>query len=148
MNSQEENFMENESNPLSESIPSEKSGYIEDVKEQSSSIEGAIYNYVPLLIPPLRYSNYLKRIFEYLSYTFFFDVTMPIVQPLNFFVLYVLFPIGALILIVLDVILRAVTFLDIDLSQRPVKEWVDITETNIGRYHKFKIINVSNNYTQ
>jgi len=149
INSQKETVvMKNESNPLFESIPPERCIHIEDLNDLPISIENNVYNYVPLLIPPLRYSNYLNRVFEYLSYTLLFNITMQIVQPLNFFILYILFPIGAIILIVLDVILRAITLLGSDLSRGTVKEWVDITETKIGRYHKLKSLNVSNNYIQ
>ncbi|CAI2170758.1 6777_t:CDS:2 [Funneliformis geosporum] len=117
-------------NSLADKIPSDKRCHLEDMEnlKDCNKIEKTIYNYVPLLIPSIRYANYLKRVFEYLFYTLLFDITMPFVKPLNFFVLYVLFPFGALILIVLDIILRAVSYLSIDTSVKPVRDWGDLSE--------------------
>ncbi|CAG8512989.1 8809_t:CDS:2 [Funneliformis caledonium] len=119
-------------NSLADSMPAHRHGHLEDMKniEDTGKFEKAIYNYVPLLIPSLRYVNYLKRVFEYLFYTLLFDITMPFVKPLNFFVMFILFPIGALILIVLDIILRVFSFLSIDTSVKPVRDWGVLSENN------------------
>src|SRR3954468_3411833 len=67
------------------------------------------YKEIPLLYPSISYLNYFRRAVQHLILTIIFDWTTFITQPVNFLLNFVFFPLVAVVLFFLEIILNLVS---------------------------------------
>ncbi|CAI2175219.1 14676_t:CDS:2 [Funneliformis geosporum] len=79
---------------------------------------------VPLIYPSITYLIYFGRVIEHLFLTILFDWTTIIAHPINFVLMFVLFPLATVILFFLECILRFVSFVSQPSINEPLlKNW-------------------------
>ncbi|GBB92549.1 hypothetical protein RclHR1_20210001 [Rhizophagus clarus] len=75
---------------------------------------------VPLIYPSINYINYFIQVLQHLFLTIIFDWTAIITHPVNFLLTFVLFPMAAIILFLLEIILKFISFLNLDSNNESV----------------------------
>lgn len=84
---------------------------------------------VPLIYPSVSYLIYFKRTLQHLFLTLLFDWTNIITSPINFLLTFVFFPMVTIVLFLLEIILRFISFMkwDVNDDESVIQSWSRLT---------------------
>ncbi|RGB30203.1 Alpha/Beta hydrolase protein [Rhizophagus diaphanus] len=90
--------------------------HIVDLENTPKGIISESLENVPLIYPSVNYLIYFKRTLQHLFLTLLFDWTNIITSPINFLLTFVFFPLVAIVLFLLEIILRFISFMKWDVN--------------------------------
>jgi hypothetical protein len=94
--------------------------HIVDLCSTKKGVLPKVLENVPLIYPSINYLNYFIQVLQHLFLTIIFDWTAIITHPVNFLLTFVFFPTAAIILFFLEIILKFVSFLNLDSNNETV----------------------------
>ncbi|CAB4489590.1 unnamed protein product [Rhizophagus irregularis] len=94
--------------------------HIVDLCSTKKSVLPRALENVPLISPSINYLSYFIQVLQHLILTIIFDWTAIITHPVNFLLTFVFFPTSAIILFFLEIILRFISFLNLDSNNETV----------------------------
>ncbi|GBC06287.1 hypothetical protein RclHR1_06740003 [Rhizophagus clarus] len=99
--------------------------HLVDLKNTPKSIVPESLKNVPLIYPSVSYLIYFKRTLQNLFLTLLFDWTNIVTSPLNFLLTFVFFPLVAIILFLLEIVLRFISYMkwDVNDDESVIQSW-------------------------
>jgi hypothetical protein len=106
--------------------------HIVDLENTPKGIIPESFENVPLIYPSVNYLIYFIRTLQHLFLTLLFDWTNIITSPINFLLTFVFFPVVAIGLFLLEIILRFISFMkwDVNDDESVIQSWSRLTSNS------------------